>query len=150
MPIFISITGLHEPLECSQFGGGVPNPQHRTGDYQAPSLKYYNCYSVLPPSNLPLSTSLNYPPIYPPVTHLKPPYASPTGPSPLHPTTVITISRIWRDRFLLTNSRYLRCRCSVTCFNLDKLQEVRPLGVVVFKIRSYTRVSGHTVYDQVV
>ena len=65
------------------------------------------------------------------------------------PKCVITISRVRRDRFLLINSRYLRCRCSVTCFNLDKLQEVRPLGVVVFTIMSHARVSGHPVYYQV-
>ena len=47
---------------------------------------------------------------------------------------VITGSRLLRDRFLLIKSRYLRCRCSVTCFNLDKLHEVSPLGVVVFTI----------------
>ena len=57
----------------------------------------------------------------------------------------ITILCIRRYLFLLINSRYLRCRCSVTCFNLDKLQEMRPLGVVGFKIRLYTRVSCHTV-----
>ena len=43
-------------------------------------------------------------------------------------TTFITRSRIRQYWFLLINSRYLRCQCSVTCFNLDKSREVRPLG----------------------
>ena len=60
---------------------------------------------------------------------------------------VITRSCVHRDWLLLINSRYLRCRCSVTCFNLYKIQAVRTLRVVVFIIRSYTRVSGHPVYD---
>ena len=60
---------------------------------------------------------------------------------------VITRSCVHCDRFLLINSRYLCCRCSVTCFNLYKIQAVRTLRVVVFIIRSYTRVSGHPVYD---
>ena len=33
---------------------------------------------------------------------------------------VITRSRVGRDWFLLINYRYLRCRRSVSCFNLDK------------------------------
>ena len=60
---------------------------------------------------------------------------------------IITISRVQSDRLLLINSRYLGCRCSVTCFNLDKPQEVRHIGVVVFIIRYHNRVSVHTVYD---
>ena len=36
---------------------------------------------------------------------------------------------------------------TVLCFNLDKLQEVMPLGFVVFTISSHTRVSGHPVYN---
>ena len=60
---------------------------------------------------------------------------------------VITRLRVRQDRFLLIKYRYLCCICSVIGFNLDKLQEVRPLRVVVFMIRSYARVSGHPVYD---
>ena len=65
---------------------------------------------------------------------------------------VITRLRVWRDRFILINSRYLRCRFSVTCFNLDKPQEMRPLRVffkrlgrilgcpvVPYTIRLYTK-----------
>ena len=52
---------------------------------------------------------------------------------------VIDISSVLQYQFLLINSSYLRCRCNVTCFNLDKLQEWRPLGVGGIKIRSYTR-----------
>ena len=51
----------------------------------------------------------------------------------------ITRSCVQQNRLLLINSMYLRCWCSVACFNLDKLQEVTPLGVGCFKIRSYTR-----------
>ena len=51
---------------------------------------------------------------------------------------VITRSRVWRDRSLLIKSRYLRRRCSVECFNLDHLQEVRPFGAGSFTISSYT------------
>ena len=47
---------------------------------------------------------------------------------------VITISRVRRDLFLLIKSRYLRCRCGVTCFKLDKIQEVRPLGVPIHSV----------------
>ena len=54
-------------------------------------------------------------------------------------TCVINRLRVRQDRFLLINSRFLRCWCSVTCFNLDKIQEVRPLGVGSFTIRSHTR-----------
>ena len=42
---------------------------------------------------------------------------------------VITRSRVGRDWFLLINYRYLRCRCSVSCSNLDKLQELRRFEV---------------------
>ena len=40
--------------------------------------------------------------------------------------SVITRSGIRWNWFLLINSRYLRLRCRVTRFNLDKLREVRP------------------------
>ena len=52
---------------------------------------------------------------------------------------VITILLVRHDWFLLIKSRYLRCRCSFMCFNVDKLREVMPLRVVGFTIRSYTR-----------
>ena len=50
--------------------------------------------------------------------------------------TRLGVRRHW---FLLINSRYLLFRRSVMCFTLDILQEVRPLGVGVFRIRLYTR-----------
>ena len=34
----------------------------------------------------------------------------------------ITRSYVRQHQLLLINSMYLRCRCSVICFNLDKLQ----------------------------
>ena len=52
---------------------------------------------------------------------------------------VITRSRLRKYQFLLINSSYLCCQCSVACFNLDKIQEVSPIGVGGFTIRLYTR-----------
>ena len=52
---------------------------------------------------------------------------------------VITGSVVWRYWFLLISSSYLGLRCSVTRFNSDKIQAVRPLGVGGFTIRLYTR-----------
>ena len=52
---------------------------------------------------------------------------------------VLTRSRVRRNWFRFIKSSYLCCRCSVTCFNFDKLQEVRPLVIRGFKMRLYTR-----------